>query len=287
MKNTCLLFVLLFASLIIHAQQFEMPIYFEDAIGNVDSVIIGYDSDATNGIDEQFGEVNTLGVPFEKEFEVRAGFYDWYKIYFESNDDIRTLESKKFIVGKVCEDPGYHPEANSIMVSIKCNHWPITVSWDRSLFQDECSHLDLINCIPGGWFDACGGNCPSFAEMTEQDQAEVSCTTYTIITGSDTLQTLYFPFETLLDVGVRDEKLKNDVYVFPNPSADRLQFKYDVNLFNNAVVVIYDAIGIRKGTYIINEPIDVSTWNNGVYFYEIFHSDSVIRVGKFMINQHR
>lgn len=282
MKNTYLLLLLFIAIVDSYAQQFEMPIYFEDAIGNVDSVIIGYDDTATDGIDEQFGEVNTLEEPFDNEFEVRAGLYDWYLIDF-SYADIRTIESKKFIVGKVCEDPTHIAEANSIMVSLKCNNWPIKVSWDKSLFQDECSHLILLNCVPGGWVDACNSSSRSFIYMTEEEEGEFDDLSYRFITDGDTLHTMYFPFKEILDVSVRNEKLKNDIYAYPNPSSDRIEFEYDANLFSNAGVIVYDALGRKLGTYLISDEIDVSYWENGVYLYEIILSDSSLRIGKFIV----
>ncbi|GAB4497385.1 MAG: hypothetical protein OHK0019_30910 [Saprospiraceae bacterium] len=55
---------------------FEMLIYFEDAIGNKDTVIVGYDPDAnTYDVNPQFGEV-WLDTPFDSVFEVRVSHSD-------------------------------------------------------------------------------------------------------------------------------------------------------------------------------------------------------------------
>ncbi|MCB0375492.1 MAG: hypothetical protein KDD04_06205, partial [Sinomicrobium sp.] len=57
-----------------HSQQtaqFETTLYFEDAVGNRDSVIVGYDTLATHDIDPEFGEQELVS-PFDSVFEVRA-----------------------------------------------------------------------------------------------------------------------------------------------------------------------------------------------------------------------
>ena len=51
---------------------FSQTLWFEDAIGNIDSVIIGHDPLATVDIDAQFGEVE-ITEPFNAIFEVRVG----------------------------------------------------------------------------------------------------------------------------------------------------------------------------------------------------------------------
>ena len=55
------------------SQEFSFKMFFEDAIGNKDSIVIGFDPNATNGIDEDFGEVNIYNAMWTKDLELRAG----------------------------------------------------------------------------------------------------------------------------------------------------------------------------------------------------------------------
>ena len=52
---------------------FIMPFWFEDAVGNKDTIWVGADNNATSGnnFDMQFGEVPIYS-PFDSVFEVRA-----------------------------------------------------------------------------------------------------------------------------------------------------------------------------------------------------------------------
>ncbi len=61
MKELVFTFLLLVLSWNSSSQEeFSFTLYFEDAIGNKDSLILGYDELATNGEDEEFGEENVI-----------------------------------------------------------------------------------------------------------------------------------------------------------------------------------------------------------------------------------
>jgi len=49
---------------------FDMVLYFEDAVGNRDSVSFGYDQDASSNLDIEWGE-EEITAPFDAIFEVR------------------------------------------------------------------------------------------------------------------------------------------------------------------------------------------------------------------------
>ena len=76
MKNILLIIVLL-GGLSLIAQttpQFEFPIYCSDALGNKDTIYLGYHPDALSGsngfINLEFGE-EAIDTPFDSIFEVR------------------------------------------------------------------------------------------------------------------------------------------------------------------------------------------------------------------------
>jgi len=109
--------------------QFETTFYFEDAAGNRDSVVVGYDTLATRDIDPEFGEEEIL-VPFDAVFEVRAGHYTWPW----------SEKLSKKIIERGSWTAGPPPPENClsglrIMIYIWSLHQPIKVWWDRPIFS--------------------------------------------------------------------------------------------------------------------------------------------------------
>lgn len=98
-----------------------MPLWFEDAVGNKDTIWVGGDpSSSSQNLNPQFGEV-ALDAPFDSVFEVRAvhgNDQDWVtsKIIVDHNDS-----------------PGqcYLPAHTRIMVHSK--YPPVKISWDTVL----------------------------------------------------------------------------------------------------------------------------------------------------------
>jgi hypothetical protein len=57
---------------------FLTTFYFEDAIGNIDSIEVGYDLTANQTGNPDFGEVTDLS-PFDSVFDVRAvNYFEYY-----------------------------------------------------------------------------------------------------------------------------------------------------------------------------------------------------------------
>lgn len=115
---------------------FESRIYFEDAIGNRDSIEIGYDTSANSVFNPILGESDLENV-FNSEFEVRAS----HNLGWQKNPSECILSKK--IIGK-CEeaiDPldGNHIcfGSEAIIFFIKAKHQPVIISWDKQDFEDK------------------------------------------------------------------------------------------------------------------------------------------------------
>lgn len=122
------------------AAMFETTIYFEDAVGNKDSVIVGYDTLATTGIDDAFGEMEIL-FPFDSVFEVRVGVSygsNWNKT---SKKSIGPAE--QILHNPISQDCHI---AAPIFIYVWAMHHPVKVSWDTLKFlQDICVRGSLIS----------------------------------------------------------------------------------------------------------------------------------------------
>ncbi|MFM9948033.1 MAG: T9SS type A sorting domain-containing protein [Saprospiraceae bacterium] len=105
---------------------FHATIRFEDAMGNKDSVIVGYDPDATYGIDPEFGEVE-ITAPFDSVFEVRV----IARFDFEQRMSKIIIDQSEFIPAYNCN---FGPRSSILIWS---KYQPVTVSWDSTIFLGE------------------------------------------------------------------------------------------------------------------------------------------------------
>lgn len=56
---------------ITNAQQFQLEVYFRDAADNRDTIVIGYDSQAENELNEVFDGENLIAVSLDSGLNVR------------------------------------------------------------------------------------------------------------------------------------------------------------------------------------------------------------------------
>ena len=69
-----LLSIFIFLSLkTVQGQLFSINMNFQDAAGNRDTLILGYDSNASDTIDTFFNEMNILSTSFDTGLDVRVG----------------------------------------------------------------------------------------------------------------------------------------------------------------------------------------------------------------------
>ncbi|MCB9293864.1 MAG: T9SS type A sorting domain-containing protein [Lewinellaceae bacterium] len=129
--------------------QFETTLYFEDAVGNRDSIVVGYDTLATHDIDPEFGEVEILS-PFDSIFEVRAGTFTW---------QWREKLSKKIINRATAAVGPFAPEdcysGQPVFIYIWAKHQPIKVSWNRAVFAERRCYR--ATALLNHWLDELAG----------------------------------------------------------------------------------------------------------------------------------
>jgi len=114
---------------------FHTTIRVEDAMGNKDSVIVGYDPDATYDIDPEFGEVE-ITTPFDSVLEVRA----MSPLAFNAKLSKVIIDGTEFIIGPNC-----HSGAR-INIFVWSKYQPITVSWDALQFlNEECARGSFLS----------------------------------------------------------------------------------------------------------------------------------------------
>ena len=129
---------------------FEMPMYFEDTVGNKDTLIIGYDTTASGqNLNPQFGEV-LIGTPFDSVFEVRA-------IHWDDSD----LETSKKIIEQYEQSFGIPcGVSGGTKIMINAKYSPVTIRYDSTLFGANSCRGNTILSPDWGiytlqyWWDA-------------------------------------------------------------------------------------------------------------------------------------
>lgn len=105
--------------------QFVIPIWFEDSLGNRDTVWVGGDPNASySNINTQFGEVE-ITTPFDSIFEVRA----------VHADDNNWKTSKRIIEGTDAPGQCILPSGTRLMIHAK--YPPVKISWDTTILASN------------------------------------------------------------------------------------------------------------------------------------------------------
>jgi hypothetical protein len=291
MKSIKILLIFVFSQIghLISAQEFSFQLKFEDAIGNVDTLILGYDINATDSVDLEFGEINIIANEFDSIFDVRVtDELDARSWWFDS---IGNYHLKKQIIKKNCD---WWPTV--ISIDIKCNHWPVTSSWDSSLFNEFCKNGSVFTSInPGGWWDVVGD--PSDLDrvflqrqnhVTFSDNWEGSFedSDYNYINeNQDSISVFWVAICDISKLWLKKDELKSNenLNLFPNPFKSQLNLEGLPN--ENLFIEIYDIFGkltySRKIRSISTHTVNTTGINSGLYILRIRNSDT----GKVVANR--
>lgn len=112
---------------------FQTTLYFEDAIGNRDSIVVGLDTLANPIFNPGFGEED-IASPFDSVFEVRAthwGSFGWGEgDYILSKKIIGDAESNDDV--SACYVGG------ATLFFIHAKYQPVRISWAAGIFNNYC-----------------------------------------------------------------------------------------------------------------------------------------------------
>ena len=270
----CLMFFSLASML--SAQEFVDTLFFRDAVGNRDTIIIGYDPLATDSIDEQFGEIDITNKPYDSVFSVRTYIFGLNK---------KRIYLNKQIMKKNCPASMY----KKFYLTIACKHFPLTISWDSTLYDDSCRSSSLITIAQSGWFDV-GGYV--YYSLKKQNSVTYYKTywvldKYDIITENiitENNDTLFLMIVGIGSYNAYNKKNDNDVSIniYPNPSNTFFSIHSKdilstVEMFNCYGNILYEWYPNEKAfTY------DISILNSGIYFLRITSLNHEVSVRKIL-----
>ncbi|MFW6222101.1 MAG: T9SS type A sorting domain-containing protein [Bacteroidota bacterium] len=278
--------------IVTYGQEFSYSMYFEDSLGNKDTLVIGYDINGdTDVILSEFGEENIADTPWDPEFDVRiSNRVD--TDYYQSSDE-PLFHTKKKIVERDCGQDYVHPDIRSyVAIDIKTDNWPVTLSWDSSLFENFCRSKSLFTSWgPETWWDA--GQSPSGFEwvlLNEQGQLEfyanywdnyddyldqpVETSGYYIINDSIPIATYWMVFRNPTEATKINDKVNSKTWniVYPNPTngSDLINVKDDFGEIEHVKL-----LNIQGYTVIFQKSstLDIGHLPNGLYVLEILSKD--------------
>ncbi len=287
MKWTILLLLLPLFGVSQKTAFFETTIYFEDAIGNKDSLVVGHDENANSDYNPDFGEIH-ITAPWDSVFEVRGThFFDWYSI------DDNLLLSKKIIgSGERGITQGYDCLSFNTPIVIFANvkNLPLKISWDQGAFSSSfCRNRSTITphvlpMITEYWYDSLEENI-DYCCMAESNSVDFY--TFRVNDGfgfhlidqieNNTVDTmmallLNFRFQNASDspctaVVSTDEidSSSSDIDIFPNPSHNEINIKG--NKFSNWYILDQESKLIMKGN---NSSINIKKLKKGIYYISLF-----------------
>jgi len=262
--------------------EFEFQLYLKDALDNRDTIILGYDSKATNGIDENFNELDILYQPWSSVFEARVG----NKIYIE-DDWIRenSYNTKKQILKEYCSDILRRSDTVSIQFNIE--NLPIVLNIELPTTNDLIADCINLSSFFGRGYPTSGDTYMGATfGFFKHDSLIIDYDSYGTlcgyILGSKFMELKTFVDENNRKIGVMqfmfrgDEPLgidENQVLkwnVYPNPATDFI--RVSINGLDNESFLfqIYSIDGslVRKEQFLENE-IDIRDLEDGIYFLEI------------------
>jgi hypothetical protein len=260
------------------SQEFSVELFFEDSAGNQDSIILGYDDNATDGIDSSYNETNIISIPYNSGLDVRISDEQKARTTYP-NPISATYHTKKQIFPKNC------PTNFSIQaIDIVTENWPVTLTWNNLLFDNDCRNGSVFTSInPGGWWDTgspsefSNGAFPrtqllienevTFSDNTDYPEYGLN-ENYDYLTDDNIIVSVFwFTFgneSLLLNV---EEYNSPKVTIYPNPTDNNITF--DINTTNLEIehVELLDISGRTSKIKLDNiDSISLENFETGIYF---------------------
>lgn len=246
-------------------EEFSFQLYFEDDNGNKDTLVLGFDPLASDSIDDNFGEVNLIGQPWDTIFEVRA----IKRGFINGSLSVKGM-SKKSIVTKNINGSG-------VTIAINKEATGVQMSWDSNIFIDSTvkgSSFIFLDCASPSnnnvillkdVFGVYGINSSLF-----------NCS------QSDSVNSFRLEFKSkvqYVDVPVDENNFPN-ILIYPNPTTDNLiiDFQKEDNSDKRKLTVL-NQLGqevIAEEIKSISHLVSLDTLPKGCYFILIEESNIIV-----------
>lgn len=278
--------------------QFMATIWVEDAIGNKDSIEIGYDTSATEWIDFQFGEI-ALTNPFDSVLDIRG--------VDVSNFWSGRAFSKRIIGWPEKMWPSGCYIGNDVVFVVWAKYQPITISWDRTVFaKSDCNsgsiisnHFSDVTSDPFFWNNHpleenhCMASENNFTAYTNEDsikfyrqqwvEEEVKGLGLQKIYAFRQFTRPYFsdtPCVISNTQNVPRNNQQSSVYLYPNPVQNRLIIEAKGIIPNQ--IQIYDISGKMISQHKYSDSVNLMKLMPSVYIIKLIGEDGRYVAAKFV-----
>ncbi|HMW38718.1 MAG: T9SS type A sorting domain-containing protein [Saprospiraceae bacterium] len=270
MKKVLVFIMAIYSLIAVQGQQFSFQMFFTDASGHKDTITLGYDSLATDGIDSFLGETNIISMPIDSELDVRITNEWKNRTWFSIHG---TYHTKKQIVFYSCPTLA-HDHIQTI--DVHTNHWPVTATWESSLFSDTCRNGTVFTSVdPGGWWDTGSPSDLKRQILLSNDSVTFSSNTnggfskvYGYINGLDTISVFWQTFanESILHTLSSDILVEDNVItVFPNHALSNISMQIPPKFGTINCIQIFSSTGQKVMTTETSNDINISILDKGLY----------------------
>jgi hypothetical protein len=290
--NRIILFLTLALAAGAHAQEeFSFQLYFEDAMGNKDTVTIGYDPAATDSIDPQFGEVNIISQPWGNSLDVRIGdkTYEGPPWNFDWLTQNTYLTKKQILSSVYCNS--FEKKSSWISIQFDTDYLPIRIKWNGSNFIDDCRSesslfggttslgTDTFHGTPLAWIN---GDSMVIDLYTNEYHPEEKLGVYMYniffysiqyyVENLDTIGIIQFYFWGDDGLGINKLENKSNIQIYPNPFDTHVEVN---NLPLDAELKITDLNGQIIDIERIGNTLKTEILNGGLYILCVKHKENI------------
>jgi hypothetical protein len=166
-------------------------------------------------------------------------------------------------------------------IDIYSTHWPVTATWDSTLFNQPCINGSLLTSIsPGGWFDTgspsdlgvAGFRYAGSRTFTTNSTNSLSTDAYSYISSGGKSIPVFcaiFADSSLFFSSVGEEKSYGKLLIYPNPSHGIFRIEVPVNFGAVKSIEIYSSLGKLIKTIEYNEKITMDGIPGGLFFVRV------------------
>ena len=251
------------------SQQFSTKLYLQGINNGKDTLEVGYDPNATKGIDVNFGEIS-YSTPLA---------YNKFSAFIVDPSIIN--QSSFFLKKQILNTYSGWVESNALGIIVPYDSLPVTVSWEKSLFENTERDYSLItDWTMGGWFDAGSSTFKSYLKDASSVQIPKTVSNYIYDDGvqQHSMYIFYLAFakEENIISGNKGILSNSSLSIYPNPTSFFINVENKSNEDIKQIKVFTLEGQIVECTDGSKAKIDCSKWTNGLYIIGIELNDKTI-----------
>ena len=248
---------------LLFSQQFSTRIYLQGISSGKDTLEVGYDPTATRGIDSAFGEINHSKPVVNNKFS--AFIVDPSIIH----------QTSFFLKKQILNTYTGWVEGGALGIIVPYDSLPVTVSWDKSLFENAERDYSLItDWTMGGWFDVGTSTFKNYLKDISSIQVPKTLSNYIYDDGiqQHPMYIFYLAFAKKENIiaGFEGFLSKSNITIYPNPASHYIYIEnIDTDDIKHIKVFTLDGqlVECINGSH--EAKIDCSSWINGLYIIGI------------------